>query len=276
MNKEDRKKIVRQGYAKVAKQGSSCCGPSSSCCGTTDTAKNISRKIGYTDEELKSIPDGANLGLGCGNPIAIASLKEGETVIDLGSGPGMDCFLAADKVGKEGKVIGIDMTPEMLEKARAHSGTGGYLNVEFRLGEIENLPVADNSADVVISNCVINLSPDKEKVFKEAFRVLKPGGRIMVSDVVLAKPLPEKIMGSVDAYIGCIAGAITKREYLSTLEAAGFKEVYIDSEMAIPVEDWLNDPQAGSITEKLNVSTEEAKEILATVLSVNVKAVKVK
>jgi len=274
MNKEDRKKIVRQGYAKVAKQGSSCCSTSSSCCGTTDTAMEISKKIGYSDEDLKSIPDGANLGLGCGNPVAIASLKEGETVIDLGSGPGMDCFLAADKVGKEGKVIGIDMTPEMLEKAREHANNGGYLNVEFRLGEIENLPVADNSADVVISNCVINLSPDKQRVFKETFRVLKPGGRIMVSDVVLAKPLPEHIMESADAYIGCIAGAITKKEYLSTVEAAGFKEVEIVDEMAIPVEEWVNDLQASSITEKLKVSSEEAKEILATVLSVNVKAVK--
>jgi len=251
MKKEDTKKIVRQGYAKVAKQGSSCCGPSTSCCGTTDIASDISRKIGYTDEELQSIPDGANLGLGCGNPVAIASLKEGETVIDLGSGPGLDCFLAADKVGKKGKVIGVDMTQEMLEKARENAGKGSYSNVEFRLGEIENLPVADNSADVVISNCVINLSPDKQRVFEETFRVLKPGGRIMVSDVVLAKPLPENIMESVDAYIGCISGAITKEKYLDMIKAAGFKDVDIVDELSIPVEEWVNDPIGTSITEKL-------------------------
>jgi len=274
MKKEDTKRIVRQGYAKVARQDSSCCGPSKSCCGTTDTATDISKKIGYTDEELRSIPDGANLGLGCGNPVAIASLKEGETVVDLGSGPGLDCFLAADKVGKKGKVIGVDMTQEMLEKARENAGKGSYSNVEFRLGEIENLPVADNSADVVISNCVINLSPDKQRVFEETFRVLKPGGRILVSDVVLAKPLPENIMESVDAYIGCISGAITKNKYLDTIKAAGFKEVGIVDQISIPVEEWINDPIASSITEKLKVSTEEAKEILASVLSIKVKAVK--
>jgi len=274
MKKEDTKKIVRQGYAKVAKQGSSCCGPSTSCCGTTDIASDISRKIGYTDEELQSIPDGANLGLGCGNPVAIASLKEGKTVIDLGSGPGLDCFLAADKVGKKGKVIGVDMTQEMLEKARENAGKGSYSNVEFRLGEIENLPVADNSADVVISNCVINLSPDKQRVFEETFRVLKPGGRIMVSDVVLAKPLPENIMESVDAYIGCISGAITKEKYLDMIKAAGFKDVDIVDELSIPVEEWVNDPIGTSITEKLKISEAEAQDILASVLSIKVKAIK--
>ena len=274
MNKEEARKLVRQGYAKVATQGSSCCGPSSSCCGTTDTAIDMSKKIGYTDEELQSIPDGANQGLGCGNPVALASLKEGETVVDLGSGPGMDCFLAAGKVGEKGKVIGVDMTSEMLEKARGNASKGSYSNVEFRLGEIENLPIADNSADVIISNCVINLSPDKQKVFEETYRVLRPGGRIMVSDVVLAKPLPENILDSVDAYIGCISGAITKEEYLGTVKAAGFEEVSIVDEMSIPVEEWVNDPIASSITEHLKVSIDEVKEILASVLSVKVKAVK--
>jgi ubiquinone/menaquinone biosynthesis C-methylase UbiE len=274
MKKEDTKKIVRQGYAKVAKQGSSCCGPSSSCCGTTDTATKISKKIGYSDEELQSIPDGANLGLGCGNPVAIASLKEGETVVDLGSGPGLDCFLAADQVGKKGKVIGVDMTQEMLEKARENAGKGSYSNVEFRLGEIENLPIADNSADVVISNCVINLSPDKQRVFNETFRVLRPGGRIMVSDIVLAKPLPENIMESVDAYIGCISGAITKEKYLDTIKVAGFKDVDIVDELSIPADEWINDPIGTSITEKLKISEAEAKDILASVLSIKVKAIK--
>jgi len=274
MKKEDTKKIVRQNYAKVASQGSSCCGSSSSCCGTTDTATDISKKIGYTAEELGSIPDGANMGLGCGNPVAIASLKEGETVIDLGSGPGLDCFLAADKVGKKGKVIGVDMTPEMLEKARENAAKSSYENVEFRLGEIENLPIDDNAADVVISNCVINLSPDKQKVFEETYRVLKPGGRIMVSDIVLTKPLPEKIMESVDAYVGCISGAVTREEYLETVKAAGFIEVSIMNELSVPVEEWINDPIAKSITENLNISTEEAKDILGTVASVKVKGIK--
>jgi SAM-dependent methyltransferase len=274
MKKEEAKKVVREGYAKVAKQQSSCCGPVESCCGTVDSAQYISKKIGYTEEELKSVPEGANLGLGCGNPIAIASLKEGETVLDLGSGPGLDCFLAADKVGKNGKVIGVDMTPEMLEKARENARKGNYPNIEFRLGEIENLPAADNSIDVVISNCVINLSPDKQRVFQETFRVLKPGGRIMVSDVVLSKELPDFLRNSVDAYIGCISGAITKDDYIETVKAAGFQEVSIVDEMTIPVEEWVNDPIAESIAGKLKMSPEQVKEVLSTVMSVKVKAVK--
>ena len=274
MNREETKKIVREGYAKVAKQSSSCCGPVSSCCGTVDRAQDISKKIGYTEEELNSIPEGANLGLGCGNPVAIASLKEGETVLDLGSGPGLDCFLAADKVGKSGKVIGVDMTQEMLEKARSNAAKGNYSNVDFRLGEIENLPIADNSVDVVISNCVINLSPDKESVFKETFRVLKPGGRIMVSDVVLSKELPEFINDSIDAYIGCISGAITKDKYIATVRSAGFQDINIIGEVTIPAEEWVNDPIASSITEKLQISAEEVREVLDSVASIKVKAFK--
>ena len=274
MKKDETKKIVREGYAKVATQKSSCCGPVNSCCGTADAAQDISKKIGYTDEELKAVPEGANLGLGCGNPTALASLKKGEVVLDLGSGPGLDCFLAADKVGKDGKVIGIDMTPEMLEKARTNAAKGNYSNVEFRLGEIENLPVADNSVDVVISNCVINLSPDKESVFKETFRVLKPGGRIMVSDVVLSKELPDFIKDSVDAYVGCISGAIPKDNYLKTVSDVGFKEVSIVSETSIPVDEWFNDPIAESVINKLKVSSEQAKEVLGSIISVKFKGVK--
>ena len=274
MKKEETRKIVRQGYARVATQGSSCCGPSQSCCGTTDAAQDISQKIGYTEEELKAVPEGANLGLGCGNPVAIASLKEGETVLDLGSGPGLDCFLAAEKVGINGKVIGVDMTPEMLERARANAEKSSWSNIEFRLGEIENLPVADNSVDVVISNCVINLSPDKQRVFSEAFRVLKPGGRMMVSDVVLSRRLPDFIKDSADAYIGCISGAITKNEYIEAVKSAGFREVSIAGETSVPVEEWVNDPISSSITEKLKVTTEQAKDILGSVASVKVKAVK--
>ncbi len=274
MEKEETKKIVREKYASVAVQRSSCCGPVDSCCGTTESSQKISNKIGYTDEELSSVPEGANLGLGCGNPVAIASLREGETVLDLGSGPGLDSFLAADKVGRSGKVIGVDMTSEMIEKARDNAQKGSYSNVEFRLGEIENLPAADSSVDVIISNCVINLSPDKDKVFQEAFRVLRPGGRIMVSDVVLSRELPEFIKESIDAYVACISGAITKGEYLETVKAAGFQEVSIVSETTIPVEEWVNDPIAKTITDNLKISKKQAKEVLGTVASVKVKAVK--
>jgi SAM-dependent methyltransferase len=274
MKKEETKKIVREQYAKVAVQRSSCCGDVSSCSGTSDPTQDISRKIGYSEDELKSVPEGANLGLGCGNPVAIASLKDGETVLDLGSGPGLDCFLAADKVGRNGRVIGIDMTPEMLEKARANAIKGNYSNVEFRLGEIEHLPVADNSVDVVISNCVINLSPDKQSVFREAFRVLKPGGRIMVSDIVLSKELPDLIKGSVEAYVGCISGAITKDEYLKTIADVGFSKVGIVNETSVPVDQWFNDPVAESVINKLKVSSEQAREVLGSVISVKVKGVK--
>ena len=196
----------------------------------------MSKRIGYTDDELETVPEGANLGLGCGNPVALASLREEETVLDLGSGAGFDCFLAANKVGKTGKVIGVDMTPEMLEKARENAKKGGYSNVEFRLGEIENLPVADNSVDVMISNCVINLSPDKRRVFAEAYRVLRPNGRLMVSDIVLLKELPAFVMNSLEAYVSCVSGAMIREEYLRTIENAGFKEVKIVDETIFPID----------------------------------------
>ncbi len=211
MDKEEIRKVVREGYGKIAKQDSSCCAPEKSCCGSPNSAQNIGRKIGYSEEELKAVPEGANLGLGCGNPIALASLKEGEVVLDLGSGAGFDCFLAANQVGKTGKVIGVDMTAEMLDRARENARKGNYDNVEFRLGEIENLPVGDNQVDVIISSCVINLSPNKKRVFQEAFRVLRPGGSLMVSDIVLLKELPEEIRNSVVAYIGCVAGATRQK-----------------------------------------------------------------
>ncbi len=182
------------------------------------------------------MPEGANLGFGCGNPVAIASLKEGEIVLDLGSGAGFDAFLAAQRVGKTGRVIGVDMTPEMIEKARANAAKGSYSNVEFRLGEIEKLPVEDNCVDAIISNCVINLSPDKQRVFAEAFRVLKPGGRLMVSDLVLVKELPAALKGSVEAYVGCLAGAIRKDDYLNFISLAGFRDVKVVSETSYPVD----------------------------------------
>lgn len=272
--KEKIKKIVKENYAKIAKQNSTCCAPINPCCGGTDLAQDISKKIGYTEEELESVPGGANLGLGCGNPVALASLREGETVLDLGSGAGFDCFLAADKVGKNGRVIGIDMTPEMVEKARENAQKSNYKNIEFHLGEIENLPIADNSVDVIISNCVINLSPDKEKVFKEAFRVLKSGGRIMVSDIVLLKELPDFIKESVEAYVGCLSGAIIKDEYIKAIKIAGFQEVKIIDETSFPVECMANDPTAKAIVENLKIPPEKLKELATSVVSIKVYGIK--
>lgn len=272
MKQEEIKKVVRERYASVAREGSSCCSPATSCC--TSVAEDISRKIGYGDEDITSVPEGANLGLGCGNPLALASLREGEIVLDLGSGAGFDCFLAAKKVGKEGKVIGVDMTPDMLDRARNNARKGNYANVEFRLGEIENLPAADNSVDVVISNCVINLAPDKTRVFKEAFRVLKPGGRMMVSDIVLLKELPDFVRESIEAYTGCVAGATKKDEYLKTIKNAGFKEVKILDEKNFPMDFLENDPVGKQVIEKLNMSIEGVKEIGKSVVSIRVQAKK--
>lgn len=234
----------------------------------------MSKNLGYTEDDLKSVPEGSNLGLGCGNPVALASLKEGETVLDLGSGAGFDCFLAAKKVGKRGKIIGVDMTPEMIDKARENARKGGYENVEFRLGEIENLPVADNSADITISNCVINLSPNKKRVFEEAFRTMKPGGRLMVSDIVLLKELPEAIKNSVEAYVGCLSGAIMKDRYLAAIENAGFDGVKILKETLFPIKDMSNDPTAKAVIEKANISSGDIAEIGDVVASVRVSATK--
>ena len=274
MRKEEIKEAVREGYAKIAQQDDSCCVPVNSCCGSADLAQDVSKKIGYTEEELKAVPEGANLGLGCGNPVALASLTEGQTVLDLGSGAGFDCFLAANKVGRKGKVIGVDMTPEMIEKARENARKGNYSNVEFRLGEIENLPVADNSVDLVISNCVINLSPDKRKAFMEAFRVLKPGGRLMISDIVLLKELPDFIKSSIEAYIGCLSGAIMRDEYIGAVKAAGFQQVRIIDEASFPVEFLANDPTAKAIIEDLNLPPEKVKEVASSIVSIKVSGVK--
>ena len=276
MKEEETRKVVREGYAKVAKKEASCCAPVNSCCGSTDLAQDISRKIGYTNEELTSVPEGANLGLGCGNPVALASLEEGETVLDLGAGAGFDCFLAANKVGKKGKVIGVDMTPEMLEKARENAQKGDYENVEFRLGEIENIPAADNSVGVIISNCVINLSPDKNRVFNEAFRVLKPGGRLMISDIVLLKELPDSIKSSVAAYIGCLSGAMMKGDYLAVIREAGFQEVEVLDEALFPVDCMVNDPTAKAVINQLNITTEDLGDIANSVASIKVQGIKPK
>ncbi len=274
MESKQIKKAVRENYARIAKRGNSCCAQVSSCCEPPDSAREVSKKIGYTEEDLKSVPEGSNLGLGCGNPVALASLKKGETVLDLGAGAGFDCFLAANKVGEKGKVIGVDMTPEMVEKAREIAERGGYDNVEFRLGEIESLPAADASVDVIISNCVINLAPDKRKVFNEAFRALKPGGRLMISDIVILKELPEVIKKSVEAYVGCVSGAVLKAEYLRLIEEAGFQDVRVEDETSFPVESVTQDPAARDFIDKFDIPLEKVEEVVASIQSVKVSAVK--
>lgn len=269
------RKVVREGYSKVAREANSCCSASTaSCCAPASSAENISTKIGYSQEELKRVPEGANLGLGCGNPIALASLKEDETVLDLGSGAGLDCFLAAKKVGAKGKVIGVDMTPEMIDKARGNAQKEGYENVEFRLGEIENLPVSDESIDIVISNCVINLSPDKRRVFDETFRVLRSGGRLMVSDIVLLKELPDFIKNSPEAYVGCISGAMMKDEYLGAIKAAGFQEVRIVGETSFPLECVTDSAVAKEAIEDAGLSRDELKDAVDSIASIQVYAEK--
>jgi SAM-dependent methyltransferase len=276
------KKMVREGYGAIAAGGSpccisaepSCCAPAASSCCRPGPAEDISSKIGYSEEELSSVPGEADLGLGCGNPVALASLREGETVLDLGSGAGLDCFLAANRVGEKGKVIGVDMTPEMLQRARENARKGGYANVEFRLGEIENLPVADNSVDVVISNCVINLSPDKPGVFREAFRALKPGGRLMISDIVLEGELPQAVRDSAAAYVGCISGAVRKEDYLEMIKEAGFVEVEILEESHFPLDCMANDPTAWAVVSGLGLSADELNRMLHAVKSARIKAIK--
>jgi arsenite methyltransferase len=274
MKVEEIKEIVKSRYGRVALKGLSCCGPQKSCCGGSISAEDISKKVGYDEKDLSAVPEGANLGLGCGNPVALASLKEGDIVLDLGSGAGFDAFLAAANVGSSGKVIGVDMTPEMIEKARANALKGDYTNVEFRFGEIENLPVSDAEVDVIISNCVINLSPEKGKVFREAFRVLKPGGRLMVSDLVLLKPLPDAIRQSVEAYVGCIAGASMKNDYLAAISAAGFGAVTIVAEDIYPIQLAENDPIARLIFPDHGVISESIGGILDSVASIKVSAYK--
>jgi len=274
MSEKNIKKAVREGYAKVAAGNSCCSTPISNCCGQEDLAKEISSSIGYSLEDMDRAPEGSNLGLGCGNPIALASLRKGEVVLDLGSGAGFDCFLVADKVGPEGKVIGVDMTPEMLEKARENAKKDNHTNIEFRLGEIENLPVADGSVDIIISNCVINLSTDKSSVFSEAFRVLKPGGRIMVSDIVLIKELPDNIKDNVSAYIGCISGAIIKEDYLSAIEKAGFTDVKVLNEVSFPINYIVSDDKAVIIKNDLGLDKDMVNDLQKSILSIKVYALK--
>ncbi|MDD5087692.1 MAG: arsenite methyltransferase [bacterium] len=259
-NTTDIRATVREKYGKIVSQSrNGCCGPT--CCGGAGDVDAIAVQIGYSPEDISKIPTESNLGLGCGNPLEYANVKTGETVLDLGSGAGLDCFLAAHEVGKSGRVIGVDMTAEMIEKARANAKAGAFANVEFRLGEIEHLPVADTSVDVVISNCVVNLSPDKPQVFREAFRALKPGGRLAVSDLVLTRPISAAMRESVEAYVGCVAGALQKDNYLKAIRDAGFSSVEIANESRYEI-------GLDSLGDALQ------KEACESVLSIKVRAVK--
>lgn len=271
MDEKEIKKVVRERYARAAKQSSSCC--STACCGTAKP-KEISKRIGYTDEEMQAVPTGSNLGLGCGNPTALALIKVGETVLDLGSGAGFDCFLASKLVGPKGKVIGVDMTAEMVARAKDNALKGGYNNVEFRHGEIEALPVEDNTVDVIISNCVINLVPNKEKAFKEAFRVLKPGGRLAVSDIVLLKKLPDFIKSSIEAYVGCVSGAAMRDTYLNAIKSGGFSEVTVVDETAFPLDCITNDPTGQAILQSIKGSADEIKKVEDSISSIKVIGIK--
>ncbi len=229
MDANEKKQVIRETYGKIAMVGGLCC--SSGCC-SDSSAADLSKSIGYSDSDINAVPD-ANMGLGCGNPPAFAELKPGDVVLDLGSGAGFDCFLAAQKVGSSGKVIGVDMTPEMVEKAQSNARKYGYSNVEFRHGDIEALPVKDSSVDIIISNCVINLAPDKEKVFREAFRVLRAEGRMYISDMVLLEDLPEELKNDSSLLAGCIAGAVLKDEYLRLLKKAGFSVEILNEDLDI-------------------------------------------
>ncbi len=271
------RRLVREGYTKIAQETSAgCCSPGVSCCGSAPPdADKLARELGYTVEELKALPEGANMGLSCGNPAALAALKPGETVLDLGSGGGFDVFIAGRKVGATGRAIGVDMTPDMLAKARkniAHYQKETNLdNVEFRLGEIEHLPVADDSVDAIISNCVINLSPDKAQVWREMARVLKPGGRVAVSDMALVKPLPAEVLKMVEALVGCVAGAVLVSETGRMAKEAGLSDIVLKVK-ADYIEAMLNfeDPLYKKIIELLPAGAKTSDYIT----SLEVRAVK--
>jgi SAM-dependent methyltransferase len=256
---------VRAAYTDVASRPAPCCSA-----GAPD-ADRVARAIGYRDEDLSAVPAGANLGVGCGNPSALAGLRPGEVVVDLGSGAGFDVFLAARAVGPRGFVIGVDMTDAMLERAHRNAVAGGFTNVEFRKGTIEQLPIDDSCADVVISNCVINLSPDKPRVFREALRVLRPGGRLAVSDLVLERPLPAALREGVEALVGCVAGALPRDEYLAAIEGAGFRIEDVSDVSYAGIVD-IQTPELREASLRAGLSAEDFASVLASVKSVKVSA----
>ncbi|MDE2874195.1 MAG: arsenite methyltransferase [Gemmatimonadota bacterium] len=290
----ERRAAVRERYARVATTGGSCCGPANGdaaadhairtvgdgCCSPETatpeagpaTADAISCAVGYDESEISRVPEGANLGLGCGNPVALASLTPGETVVDLGAGAGFDCFLAAERVGPTGRVIGVDMTPEMVERARANAVKGGFTNVEFRLGEIEALPVRDGSVDVVISNCVLNLSADRPRVLAEVMRVLRPGGRFMISDLVSVQAVPDFIAASKESLVGCLPVQVA--EYEADLAAAGFAEVTVEPRQRYPSEHIPGDPRVRQVIEREPWREGEVRDFVESIHGGAIAAVK--
>lgn len=274
MDRERTHELVKSGYAEVARQGRSCCGSTSQAPSEDDINPHAATAtlLGYSEEDATGLAAEANLGLGCGNPTALADLAPAETVVDLGSGAGFDALLCAKKLGPEGRFIGVDMTPEMLERARVNAVNAGFARtVEFREGLIEELPVASNSADVIISNCVINLSPDKPRVFREAFRVLKPGGRLAVSDIVLSKPLPPDVAELAQSWIACVGGASTEEAYLDYIRAAGFEDVRFTRKPAGPLlTSSLQDPMWKAAVDL--VGEDRINEIATTVFSYSITA----
>ena len=275
MNKEEFKTKIKTGYANILKRTTEKSKTSFfQCCNPEDMTKEVGRKIGYSEEQLDKVPENSNLGVGCGNPLAFTSITKGETILDLGSGAGFDCFIASEETGENGKVIGVDFTPEMVKQATINAKKANYNNVEFKIGEIENLPIEDNSIDLIISNCVINLSNQKEKVFEEAFRVAKQGGRLMISDLILLKELPDYIKNSVEGHIACISGTVHKEDYINALEKAGFSNVKIDKEQIFPMELFISDPLAKKIVTENNLSEKEIKDIINSIASVSISATK--
>lgn len=280
LNATERRAVVRERYARAAVTGGGCCEPSdrhgaaSDASGTaaTATADQISCAVGYGQDELDRVPEGANLGLGCGNPVALASLAAGETVLDLGSGGGFDCFLAAERVGAGGRVIGVDMTSEMVERARANARKGGFANVEFRLGEIEALPVADASVDAVISNCVLNLSADRPRVLREVMRALRPGGRVMISDLVSDRPVPDFVADSKESLVGCLPVRIA--EYEAALAAAGFTDISVEKLQRYPSLHILADPQVQAVVGGCAAREAEVRNLVESIHGGSIQASK--
>ncbi len=275
MDKRDIKDSVIDGYGKIARHSDGgILSKLFACCNREETIKEVSNKIGYSETDLQAVPDGANLGIGCGNPLALSKIKEGDTVLDLGSGAGFDCFLAAPLVGETGKVIGVDITEDMIKKARNNAKKSPYNNIKFIKGDIEDLPIDDETVDLIISNCVLNLSTQKQMVFKEANRVLKPKGSLTISDIVLLKDLPDFIKDSIEGHIACIAGAEKIENYFHYAEQAGFKEVRIDTKTKFPLELIMTDPIVQKMVKDFEMTEAQIIDISNSITSITLSAKK--